>query len=126
MNNSDWIKVTDRLPDDRVAVLASCPEFENVFALSYHKNENKWYVWAPNADEEYRESDYGPIEAWMPMPKCFVDPTIPRNGDIGIYYDDGWHRVWKCAKPVNYVEVDFNEGLDETLHRTVSGEFYID
>lgn len=124
MGNSDWIKTKDRMPEDRRAVLASCPRHDNVFALCYHKDEDKWYIWSTDINaEEYDIDTYGEVEAWMPMPKCFVDYDNPRSGDIGIFMDGVWCRVWKGDRTATFtLEEVFGT---KHLHRCVNGDFCV-
>ena len=122
MDNSNWIRVKDKLPEDRVAVLASCPKHENVFALSYHEVDQTWYDWNSGNTIKYNSDVYGEVEAWMPMPKCFVDPDIPKDGEIGIYYRDEWHRI--KILPTGYITQE-DVTFPGTLNKSVTDEFYI-
>lgn len=63
-----WIPVSERLPEEEVAVMAYCPKYKNVWAVSLH-HDGHWYLWHPFRNDRYDESSYGELIAWMPLPE---------------------------------------------------------
>lgn len=55
-----WIRVTERVPPDRVDVLA-CDADRDIVMLRYHEEDSTWWF----EDTEY---GYGPVTHWMPLP----------------------------------------------------------
>ena len=61
-----WIPVTERLPEERMAVIVYAPYMKNEF-MAYWTG-SRWMVWA--AGECEREMpDYHQITHWMPLPQ---------------------------------------------------------
>ncbi|MFQ6345992.1 DUF551 domain-containing protein [Pseudomonas sp. R11F] len=62
---SDWIKCSDRLPQERLSVLASASGF-HVFNLYLHRG--KWLVDGPaSTAQQTQEVDFT-VTHWQPLP----------------------------------------------------------
>lgn len=64
LEDKEWIPVSERLPEDRYAVLVYCPEYKNTYCAYYENNQ--WWIFGsfvqlvPNA-----------VVAWMPLPEPY-------------------------------------------------------
>lgn len=72
--NNEWIKVTDRLPDENVNVLAVESGQLKIMALCYiadDDNNMNWF-WGQSYDgldgDAYVDDDYE-VTHWMPLPE---------------------------------------------------------
>ena len=62
-----WIPVSERLPEESKAVLAYCPKYNNVWAVTFYNG--CWHLWHPFRNDKYDEIVYGKLIAWMPLPE---------------------------------------------------------
>ena len=65
---SGWVRVEDRLPETRHAVLVYTPHHKNIWAASMHEDGN-WYIWSPGNSVLLDPDWYGPITHWMLTPE---------------------------------------------------------
>ena len=69
-----WIPVTERLPEEKLAVLVWCPQRKNIYCAYYDKrNANKvvyseWFIFG--AFNTIIDED---VVAWMPLPKPYEE-----------------------------------------------------
>jgi hypothetical protein len=59
-----WIPVSERLPEESTAVLVWCPERKNIYCACY--KEKQWWIFGA-----YFEKVTLKIIAWMPLPKPY-------------------------------------------------------
>lgn len=73
---SEWIRVEERLPETRHAVLVYTPYHKNIWAASMHEDGN-WYIWSPGGKVLLDPDWNGPITHWMPLPE---PPEVKQDG----------------------------------------------
>jgi hypothetical protein len=94
-NKGEWIPVTERLPEEKQAVLVWCPEYKNIYC-AYCANGNWWIFGAfsqiiPNA-----------VIAWQPLPEPYNAESKDPNDLTHIF--DGVTEIPKDAFKGWYTE----------------------
>lgn len=96
---NQWIPVSERLPEEYKAVLAYSAKFNNIWAVSLHR-DGHWYIWHPYRNDKYEELVYGELIAWMPLPEPYQYPLDIRDCDHCKHYvtRDGQTgcEKWEC------------------------------
>lgn len=64
---TQWIPVSDRLPEDNKAVLGYAPKYNNIWAV-YITASGEWMIWMPGICTKYDEDFNGEIVAWLRLP----------------------------------------------------------
>ena len=59
-----WIPVSERLPEERIAVLVWCPERKNIYCACYE--EKQWWIFGA-----YFKKVELDVIAWMPLPESY-------------------------------------------------------
>jgi len=60
-NGNRWILVSERLPEDKQAVLVWCPQYQNIYCAYLEKKQ--WWIFGAFVQIVPNE-----ITAWMPLP----------------------------------------------------------
>lgn len=66
-----WIPVTERLPEDKQAVLVWCPQYKNIYCAYLEKEQ--WWIFGAFVQIVPNE-----VVAWMPLPSVYKE-----NGNEG-------------------------------------------
>lgn len=61
---SNWVPVSERMPEDRYAVLVWCPERKNIYCA--YREENQWWIFGTYSIKVSLE-----VTAWMPLPEPY-------------------------------------------------------
>ena len=59
-----WIPVSERLPEEKMAVLVWCPEYKNIYCAYLEKKQ--WWIFGAFVQIVPNE-----VVAWMPLPPCY-------------------------------------------------------
>lgn len=59
-----WIPVSERLPEERIAVLVWCPERKNIYCA--YLEEKQWWIFGAYFQKVPLE-----VLAWMPLPEPY-------------------------------------------------------
>ena len=59
---SEWIPVSERLPEERTSVLVWCPERENIYCACLE--ENQWWIFGAYSQKVELE-----VIKWQPLPE---------------------------------------------------------
>jgi hypothetical protein len=79
VSNSDkpnkWIPVSERLPEDKTAVLVWCPQYKNIYCAYLEKEQ--WWIFGAFVQIVPNE-----VVAWMPLPEPYnASPTGAERSD---------------------------------------------
>ena len=64
VEQTQWIPVSERLPEERYAVLVWCPERKNIYCA--YLEEGQWWIFGAYFEKVKLE-----VIAWMPLPKSY-------------------------------------------------------
>jgi hypothetical protein len=68
-NPNKWIPVSERLPEDKTAVLVWCPQYKNIYCAYLEKEQ--WWIFGAFVQIVPNE-----VVAWMPLPEPYnASPT---------------------------------------------------
>ena len=59
-----WIPVSERLPEDKQAVLVWCPQYKNIYCAYFEKEQ--WWIFGAFVQMVPNE-----VKAWMPLPQPY-------------------------------------------------------
>ena len=60
-----WIPVSERLPEDKQAVLVWCPQYKNIYCAYFEKEQ--WWIFGAFVQMVPNE-----VKAWMPLPEPYM------------------------------------------------------
>ena len=63
---TDWIPVTERLPEDKQSVLVWCPKYKHIYCA--YLDKEKWWIFGAFVQIVPNE-----VVAWMPLPKPYKE-----------------------------------------------------
>lgn len=64
LEQTEWIPVSERLPEENTAVLIWCPERKNIYCA--YLEEKQWWIFGAYFQKVPLE-----VIAWMPLPKPY-------------------------------------------------------
>jgi len=64
LEQTQWIPVSERLPEENYAVLVWCPERKNNYCA--YLAEGQWWIFGAYSAKVQSE-----VKAWMPLPKLY-------------------------------------------------------
>jgi hypothetical protein len=74
-NPNKWIPVSERLPEDKTAVLVWCPQYKNIYCAYLEKEQ--WWIFGAFVQIVPNE-----VVAWMPLPEPYnASPTGAERSD---------------------------------------------
>ena len=77
MKSTEWIPVTERVPEDGVFVLI-CNDDGHMMIAKHETETYEWYFKYTNYDFDiWDNEEQGPVQYWMPLP----EPPEDREGD---------------------------------------------
>ena len=65
--NGGWIPVSERLPEERTAVLVYVPEWKNIYCAYYEPKNEQWWIFGT-----YTKLDFE-VVAWQPLPESYKE-----------------------------------------------------
>ena len=69
MKSTEWIPVTERVPEDGVFVLI-CNDDGHMMIAKHETETYEWYFKYTNYDFDiWDNEDQGPVQYWMPLPE---------------------------------------------------------
>ena len=66
LEQTTWIPVSERLPEEKIAVLVWCPERKNIYCACLE--ENQWWIFGAYFQKVELE-----VIAWMPLPQAYME-----------------------------------------------------
>ena len=65
-NKDEWVPISERLPEERIAVLVWCPERKNIYCACYE--EKQWWIFGA-----YFKKIEDDVTAWQSLPEPYEE-----------------------------------------------------